>query len=254
MDTNRERTARVKARLKTKSRVKARVRNDILESDKIILTIEKLYLRIQDRFPDSGLLGVAHSLLEIAQESDRIIRWIEKPNYFFRIISILIIISLVGGLALAMSRFGFKEDFVFSDFVTLTEAAINEIILLGAGIIFIVTYEIRQKRKRVIAALNQLRSIAHVIDAHQLTKDPDAFSQGSQATAHSPERVFTPFQLSRYLDYCSEMLALTSKVAFLYVQKFNDPVAESAVNDLENLTLGLSSKIWQKIHMLRSTQ
>ncbi len=46
------------------------------------------------------------------------------------------------------------------------------------------------------------------------------------------------------------MLSLISKTAFLYVQDYHDPVAAEAVNDLEDLTTGLSSKIWQKIMML----
>ena len=57
----------------------------------------------------------------------------------------------------------------------------------------------------------------------------------------------TDFELSRYLDYCSEMLSLTGKVATLYVQRFDDPVALSAVDQIEDLTTGLSRKIWQKI-------
>ena len=60
----------------------------------------------------------------------------------------------------------------------------------------------------------------------------------------------TPFELSRYLDYCTELLSLTGKVASLYVQDFQDPVALDAVNDIENLTTGLSRKIWQKIMIL----
>lgn len=62
----------------------------------------------------------------------------------------------------------------------------------------------------------------------------------------------TRFELNRYLDYCSEMLALTGKVAALYVQRFEDPQAVAAVNDIETLTSGLSRKIWQKIMMLNA--
>ena len=32
----------------------------------------------------------------------------------------------------------------------------------------------------------------------------------------------TPFQLSRYLNYCSEMLSLTGKIAAVYIQRFDD--------------------------------
>jgi len=34
----------------------------------------------------------------------------------------------------------------------------------------------------------------------------------------------THFELTRYLDYCSEMLALISKIAAIYVQRSHDPV------------------------------
>jgi hypothetical protein len=36
------------------------------------------------------------------------------------------------------------------------------------------------------------------------------------------------------------------------VQKFDDPVALVAVNEVEELTTGLSRKIWQKIMILNA--
>ena len=62
----------------------------------------------------------------------------------------------------------------------------------------------------------------------------------------------TTFELSRYLDYCAEMLSLTGKVAALYVQEFDDAVAVAAVNDVEQLTTGMSRKIWQKLMILHT--
>ncbi|AHG89165.1 hypothetical protein J421_1628 [Gemmatirosa kalamazoonensis] len=69
-------------------------------------------------------------------------------------------------------------------------------------------------------------------------------------TAASPVRTMTPPELGRYLDYCSELLSLTSKLAALFVQHFTDPVVLGAVNEIETLVTGLSGKIWQKIEML----
>ena len=57
----------------------------------------------------------------------------------------------------------------------------------------------------------------------------------------------TPFQLTRYLDYCSELLAILAKIGALYVQRFADPATLSAVNEIEVLTNGLARTIWQKI-------
>ena len=50
-----------------------------------------------------------------------------------------------------------------------------------------------------------------------------------------------------YLDHCSDLLALISKIAALYVQNFNDTAALTAVNEIEELTTGIARKIWQKI-------
>jgi hypothetical protein len=62
----------------------------------------------------------------------------------------------------------------------------------------------------------------------------------------------TSFELNRYLDYCSEALALISKIAALYVQGFQDPVLLDAVDDVEDLSAGFSRKIWQKITILEN--
>ena len=102
-------------------------------------------------------------------------------------------------------------------------------------------------------ALHEIRAIAHVIDMHQLTKDPDRIlRESSDDTEHSPKMPLTPFLLRRYLDYCSEMLSLCGKIASLYLNNFEDPAAVAAVNEIEDLTTGLSRKIWQKIMVSQS--
>ena len=63
----------------------------------------------------------------------------------------------------------------------------------------------------------------------------------------------SPFELGRYFDYCSELLSLIAKIGAVYVQDFTDAVALGAVDEVENLTTGLSRKIWQKIMVLEST-
>ena len=85
---------------------------------------------------------------------------------------------------------------------------------------------------------------------HQLTKDPSLYSRKAVILNASTKNTLNAVELTRYLDYCSEMLSLTGKIAALYAQGFNDSVVVAAVNDLESLTTGLSRKIWQKIMIL----
>jgi hypothetical protein len=113
-----------------------------------------------------------------------------------------------------------------------------------------VTAEDRLQRREALGYIRELRAIAHIVDMHQLTKDPDRMLQRVADTASSPKRSLTRDQLGRYLDYCSELLALTSKLAALYAERFNDSVVLQAVDEVEALTSGLSAKIWQKIMVL----
>ncbi|MBN1973413.1 MAG: hypothetical protein JW787_07220 [Sedimentisphaerales bacterium] len=228
------------------------MQNPKLKSEEVISTIEKLLMRITERFPDSGLSKVCEDLLELSKESDRTIQWISKPNYIIRLLVALFLSILAIVLVYSVIHIDFEVGrFGLAEFVQSSEAALNEIVLIGAGVVFLVSFEARRKRKRVITATNKLRCFAHIIDSHQLTKDPDRVSKIYTVTQNSPKQSLDEYELGRYLDYCSEMLALVGKIGFLYVQDFNDPQANNAVNDLEVLTTAMARKIWQKIMILR---
>src|SRR5262249_227768 len=132
------------------------------------------------------------------------------------------------------------------------DAVMNITVLVGAALLFATTLDDRIKRRRALRELHVFRSIAHVIDMHQLTKDPSSLLTAGGPTESSPQRTMGKFQLTRYLDYCSEMLSLTSKLAALYAQVLPDGVVIDAVNEIENLTSNFSRKIWQKISIIES--
>lgn len=224
----------------------------VLDSKLLLKTIGLLQTRIEERFPGSGLGRVCGELRNVALQTGETIEGIQKNHYGYRFlvftfVFILALISWWGATRLEANR----GDFCLIDLVQVLDAAFNVILLGGGAVLFLVSVENRSKRRKVIQAVNVLRCLAHVIDSHQLTKDPCYAEPGSLRTAHSPERNLSAFQLSRYLDYCAEMLSLVSKVGFLYVQDYHDPVATEAVNDLDDLTNGLSRKIWQKIIIIR---
>jgi hypothetical protein len=128
---------------------------------------------------------------------------------------------------------------------------INDLVYLGLAVFFLITLEGRMKRRRALPALHELRSVIHIVDMHQLTKDPERLLSSQPDTASSPSRTMTASELGRYLDYCSELVSLASKVAALFVQHFNDPVVLVAVNEIEGLAATTSSKLWQKITLLQ---
>lgn len=224
-----------------------------LDAAEIIKTVETLSSRIGERFPNAGLKSVCARLSDIARQASERSEAIARPLLWLRVatlsVSALILISFVATIVVLAPQAG---KITFIDFIQSLESGINELVLIGAAILFLVTIEARVKRIRALAAIHELRSLAHIIDMHQLTKDPERIIFKSRRTAASPRSDMTPFELDRYLDYCSEMLALIGKIAALYVQRFEDSQAVAAVNDVEQLTSGLSRKIWQKIMILHT--
>ena len=212
---------------------------------------------MEERFPDRNISLVCKEVLEVAMQAHERAEWIAKPNWWIRsAVGVLILFLLF--LIISAPFFLDVEvtEMSLGDFVQTLEASLNDAILIGAAIFFLITIESRIKRNRTLDALHELRSLAHVIDMHQLTKDPErvlAFESGPN-TPSSPKDNMSAFELERYLDYCSEMLSLIGKVAAIYVQDFDDQVALTAVNEIETLTTGLSRKIWQKIMIIYSME
>ena len=124
----------------------------------------------------------------------------------------------------------------------------------GAAVWTLLNLEQRWKRSRALGDLYRLRSFAHVVDMHQLTKDPTVILSPGPATDASPKREMNQFQLTRYLDYCSETLSLVGKLAALYGEYTRDPQVVEAINGVEELCGNLSRKIWQKITILSALE
>lgn len=222
-----------------------------LNPDKIIKTCNALELRIAERFPDSSLRLVAGELVELSKRTKAESMKLEKPIDWLR--WLIGIATMLGALMFVFIgtfiSFDRISDGAF-DFVQGLESSINTIVLVGIGMVTLSTLEERIKRKKVLDGLHSLRSLIHIIDMHQLTKDPARYRDTFKPTKSSPEKVLSAASLIRYLDYCSEMLSLTGKLSALYAQAVPDAEVVNAVNDVEELGINLSRKIWQKISIV----
>lgn len=222
-----------------------------LRAEKIIDTCAQLEQRIDDRFPGSGLRIVAGEVLKIARDAMVRSERMQRPNWPLRLGVYVILFAAIFVLGKSASALRFSKELTeLATFVSVVEATLGSLVFLGAGAVFLVTLEMRIKRDRALAAIHELRALAHIVDMHQLTKDPDMVLSNRPRTRSSPTRSLTPFELGRYLDYCDELLSMLSKIAALYVQHFPDSAAMAAVDQVETLTSGLSRKIWQKIMIL----
>ena len=223
-----------------------------LDKKKVQDTIGSLSLRIHDRFPKSGLYGVSRQLQAIAKETEVVVGRIKNPIMGIRLIAVALMLAFVLAIPVLLVNPDVEENLSVFSLIQTLEAGANLLILMGLAVVFFWTLELRIRRRRVVGAINRLRDIAHTVDMKQLTKDPDGVLKTGKPTAHSPKRLMSAYELGRYLDYCSEMLSLISKLGYLYTEDFNDPEATRAVNELENFCTGLSRKVWQKIMILRT--
>ena len=224
----------------------------ILRPGPVVETIERLLARIRERFGNCGLSRVCAQLCEIAKEDTQRAESIGRGYIGLRALVLVLVAAGVAVLVWVLTLIDFTKtaaDNVYS-IAQGIEAAANLTLLTGAVILSLIKLEQRLKRRHALAALHELRSIVHVIDMHQLTKDPSKFIVGT-STPSSPPLLLNEFQMTRYLDYCSEMVSLTSKVAVLFGQSLEDQAVAEVVSDIERVGSGLSQKIWQKIIILQ---
>ncbi len=226
-----------------------------LDAQKILKTALSVHDRVGERFPESGLHKISGDLISLTRKCISEAHVIPKPMWSLRSLIIFLVALLVSSLVYIFSGINFNQQVGYSDFLQAMDAAMSSLVMIGATILFLVNLEKKYKTRKILESIHSLRALAHVIDMHQLTKDPYLFLfDEHKATNSSPKRKFSLFELSRYFDYCSEMLSLISKVAALYPQYIDDRTVLNTVDDVESLTDGFSRKIWQKINLVNSLQ
>jgi hypothetical protein len=226
-----------------------------LDAHEVDATLSQLITRIEARFPERNLVNVADELHEaiarVTEESSSrrrqllLVRW--AIGVFAGAIGAAAILAIVLALRDAINAASGTLAF---EWLPVVESAINDIAFAGIAIFFLLSLPGRQRRRSGLAVLDRLRSLAHVIDMHQLSKDPDRLlSLPAPTGASLPNDLAAP-QLGRYLVYCSELLALVAKTAALCAQEVTDDVVLDRVSEIEILTSEMSRKIWLKVSVL----
>lgn len=174
------------------------------------------------------------------------------------VVAAVSVVAVVTAVRDALTRVGKLAAF---EWLPVLESLINDLVFAGIAIWFLLSLADRVVRNDLIRRLHRLRSLAHIIDMHQMSKDPAPVLGRSvpadPAEPAGPERVSPRTMSARdyglYLEYCSELLSLTSKAAALCAEESTDALVLDTVSEIENLTTGMSRKIWQKISLLRET-
>lgn len=215
-------------------------------------TVARLSERIAARFPTRGLARVALELTRLAGDVSEgaaatraRLRWVRLAS---RVGVALVVLATLVAIALALQDAGRVDSSV--DWLPLIESAINDVVFAAIAVFFLYALPNRIERGQLLGLLHRLRSLAHIVDMHQLTKDPERLRHDFTPTPASADLDLDRAGMEHYLDYCSELLSLIGKVAALCAEESRDPVVLDTVSTVETLTTGMSRKIWQKISLL----
>ncbi|KRB76988.1 hypothetical protein ASE01_09485 [Nocardioides sp. Root190] len=223
----------------------------------VLATVRRLEQRIEARFPGRGLhrvVGELASLVETVASSTASVRgrrsWLRTASR----IGIVVVLAATTTLVVLALRAAAMDAPDELEWVPLVESAVNDLIFAVLAIWFLWSVPERLQRNGLLELLHRLRSMAHIVDMHQLTKDPERLRASFAPTPQSVAMDLSPTELEYYLDYCSELLSLIGKAAALCAEESSDAVVLETVSTVETLTVSLERKIWQKIAVLNATR
>lgn len=221
-------------------------------------TLTRLHERIVARFPERNL---AHVALEVGGVIERITEESSQRRRQQQLVRMVCLgaVVVVATLALTAVVLSVRDALAQAtgtpafQWLPVIESGINDVAFAALAIYFLISVPARQRRRQTLSNLHRLRSLAHVVDMHQLTKDPERLLSELLPTGASVDPDLSPDELGRYLNYCSELLSLVGKAAAICSLDSADSLVLETVSEIETLTLGMSRKIWQKISLLHRT-
>jgi len=225
-----------------------------LDAGSVRATVERLDVRIRARFPTRNLRQLPRQLNQVIDHLQRRQdtwrarrRWLTMTC---RVGIVLVVAGLVAALILILTQASPSSGPQGWAWLSVFESLVNDAVFAGIAIYFLWALPERLQRHGDLATLQRLRSLAHVVDMHQLTKDPERLRPDFHMTSATVPLGLTPIELANYLDYCSELLSMVGKTAALFGEDTDDRITLSTIAGIEELTNGLSRKIWAKIALL----
>ena len=208
-----------------------------LRPESLRKTLKLFSKHISEKFPGSGLSGVSTELEETALVCIETSGKLFRPLWGLRIavwFCVVLLISLpLDALLLLDTPIKFDSLSDFTQLMQAADAGFNLLLLLAGAALFLTSVESRIKRQRALVVLDELRSLAHVVDMHQVGKDPamdiPLVDTGSREAAGS-QTIRSTADLWHYLSFCTDLLSMVGKLAALFAQVQNDRKVLNTVN------------------------
>jgi hypothetical protein len=161
------------------------------------------------------LSKVAVEIIQITKEAIGRAEAINRPNRWLRAGQMVLVLIAVAGV-LAYFQTHSDQKSLWQTVLEFLDVTKGSAAILAATAIFFFTPETRLKRRRALKAVHELRAMAHLIDMHQLIKDPDRLGHPTDPISVAGRPIVAE-EMGRYLHFCTELLAIVSKVGQLYV-------------------------------------
>lgn len=218
-----------------------------LDPAKIVETAGNLAAEIAVRLPGTTLAALAGELETIALSAMERGRLARQPIVSIRLLSAAAIVSAVSALWYLADHIHTKWEFGTINEVFEGLHTGFELVALFAGAMwFCATIELRIKRKRALAFIEELREFIHVIDVTQLYFTPDLYR------SRTPAGPTLPTLDETYLLYCTQMLAVLGNLAPLYTRGAPEDSVLRAAADVETLAIAVTTKHLAKAELVRA--
>jgi hypothetical protein len=226
---------------------------DHLDVSAVANTAAALHGRVEAVFPDRNIARIAASIAGMLASGVKANRRSFRERLLrVACVAACVAIAAAGCAALALSLVAAfnpaADDKKWAALPPLVESTINNGVFAAVAVAFLATLPRRRRRRRTLAHLHRLRSLAHVIDLHHLAKEPELVMP---ASVPSTPDMLDDVGLARYLSFCVELLALVGKAAALCAEGDNDPVVLDTVAEIETLTAGIARGVWQRLTLLQ---
>ena len=224
-----------------------------IDVTQIVSTAERLLRRSRERFPEAGLNELLSELLETSEASHGAVAKASRPAWWLRVILVACLVGFTSFL-LWVSRLVRSSDDIMNVTVLVQTiwACVELLAVFGGSVVVMFSAEGKLRRRPLIKILSELRSLAHIIDLHQMPLLPPDLRSSLPPTASSPVSgsSMEAALLARYLGYSVEALGLVGLLSAYCAQDVSDQKVLDLAEQTENLALGLSQKITNKIGMV----
>ncbi len=221
-------------------------------------TATRLVDRIRSRFGEDHLTDIALQVAHVGSLSQKKLAAALKAGSIIRLLTWPWVVAAAVGIIAWIRSLGLTLELKDAgDLAQSLDSVFQLLLVLGAGAWFLLSIGSKVQRRALLRALQELNELAQVIDLIQLDKDPDRlYFSKEQQTDKSPTlgKANTAFLLSRYLDYCAELLSLLAKIGCLYRDKVSDEVVLGKLGDFDRLTNQLRANISTKMGLITHSQ